>query len=478
MKKLLLSAVVILLAVSCGHRVRPDGHSLVFYATMENRSAAGDYPFWMSGDSISVFYKNNVHTIAVFSETDGDQGIFKAPAAPESGREAGYVYAVYPYHRSVTLGNDGRLGVYFPTVQNYEGNTYAHKANVMVAVSTDEDLDFRNVGGYVHMQLYGPGVQVAILELDTNEEEPVSGQGWVTVSPNGDPSFTPGDANTKSYVYLDCIYNPVTIGSDEEHATDFWLAVPPVKLDKGFTVYVVDPNDREYPISVTESVEFKRTHIIGVEACKVEFPEASKEDIEADLAGTYIINSTSYYASEGLGPYSDEITLSYSDKPDKGPVALTGSLGITENIELYGDYDVSGKKFSIPSGQVLGGFYTDDSKTKICWLKLYLGDDKYFYTDDILFNVTAPHSLEFAYAKDGLDLLFLGFVDDAIDGSYERLIIKSIAYKPTKAVAAAAKARGYDTEHGLDGFRHRAGALHDFKPAGELSGLVRRQFPR
>ena len=160
----------------------------------------------------------------------------------------------------------------------------------------------------------------------------------------------------------------------------------------------------------------------------------------------------------------------------EGSVVLKGNLAIAEEIELYGDFDLSRQELILPSGQVLTGFYTDDSKTKICWLKLYLSDNDYYYTDDIPFIVKGPNQLEFAYASQGLDLLFLGFIDDNVDGAYERISINSIDYKPSKGVAAAAASRGYDIGRGLNGdFHPRAGRRMDLKPVGKMSDLLKKQ---
>lgn len=483
MKKTICLLTIAIITLSCNRNQGPERAQKDIFATIESIGTKtylsdGSSVLWSRGDSLSIFYKDNYNSPALYTGNGGEnQGQFRILSSSRKANPADHVYGVYPYSRSVSLGSDGSIGLWFPTVQYYERDSFGDSASPMAAISDNENLKFRHIGSFVRLRVYGKGIKVALVEIDSNLEEPLSGAGSVRFNRDGIPEFSFGrTADTKSFVYMDCIANPVPLGQDEDHVTEFTLVLPPVNLNNGFTAYVVDENDREFAIQVASPLQLERNRRVNVNPVEISFPEAGRDDIDAYLTGTYTFNSTSYYASEGLGPYSDEIRISPSDDPKDGQVTLQGNLAISEDIKLGGDFDLTGMKLVLPAGQILSGFYTDDTKTKVCWLKLYLCDDEYYYSEDIPFAVKGPRQLEFAYASQGLDLLFLGFIDNQIDGAYERIRIKSIEYKPSKGVAALASARGYDVNRGLKrNFHSRAGRLMGMKPAGKMSDLVQKR---
>ena len=417
MKKTICLLAIAIITLSCNRNHGPEGAQKDIFATIENIGtktylANGTNVFWSRGDSLSIFYKDNYNSPALYTGNGGEnEGQFRILSSSQRAASADYVYGVYPYSRSVRLNSDGSIGLWFPTVQYYERESFGDGASPMVAVSDNENLKFRHIGSFVRFRLYGKGIKVALLEVDSNLEEPLSGAGTVRFNRNGNPEFSFERSNTESFVYMDCIANPVPLGADEDHITEFTLVLPPVVLDNGFTAYVVDENDREFAIEAASSLTLQRNGRFNVSPVEIDFPVAGREDIDAYLTGT--------------------------------------------------------------AGQVLSGFYTDDTKTKICWLKMYLCDDDYYYTEDIPFAVKGPHQLDFAYASQGLDILFLGFIDNQVDGAYERIRIKSIEYKPSSGIAAQAAARGYDVNRGLKGnFHPRMGRIMGMEPAGKMSDLV------
>ena len=275
------------MAISCNRNGGPERAQKDIFASIESIGTRtyvggdGTSVFWSRDDSLSIFFKDNSNCLALYTGIGGEkEGQFRLVSSSKRAASADYVYGVYPYNRFVTLNSDGTLGMSFPTVQYYERDSFGDGSNPMVAISDNENLLFRNIGTFVRFKLYGEGVKVALLEIDSNLEEPLSGAGTVGFSREGEPQFSFGRSNTESFVYMDCIANPVPIGSDEAHATEFTLVLPPVVLEKGFTAYVVDENDREFPMQVESSVTLQRNGIVNVSAVKVDFPVASREDID------------------------------------------------------------------------------------------------------------------------------------------------------------------------------------------------------
>lgn len=480
MKRLFIFIAVAALAVSCSTKIESVKSSPLFHATIEGFQGTKLYAedlkiYWNAKDSINLFNKTKTSRIAEFQGADGaNSGDFKVVRDGLDSDALNYVYAVYPYDVDNAISAEGEINVTFPTVQSGFGNSFGPKDNIMISATEDENLFFRNVGGYVHLKLYGDNVSVAGLELDSNAEEPISGAAVVTAAPGAEPKLTVS-AEGDAYVYM-VFDEPITLGATAEAATDFWFVLPPTVLSEGFTVYVINESfDFDHPclLSISTPVEIKRNTRINMPAAEVVFPEgASPEEIESDLSGNYIINSKSKYeATNGLGPYSDPVTIGPSADAANGPVLLSAeSFGIADDVELYGEYDSDKSLYSIYSGQIVAGFYKDETQTDIVWIKVVMCDDQYIYNDDIAFNVTAPHSLSFAYESYGLNLLFAGYVNDEYYGDYEEITIQSIVYQAPSGIAARAAARGYDVESGLDSYFHpRAWQIYGMKPLCERS---------
>ncbi|MBO6170050.1 MAG: hypothetical protein J6O51_08795 [Bacteroidales bacterium] len=480
MRRAFLFCAVAALAVSCSTKIDQVKSYPLFHASVEGVKSTKLYTgedlnvYWNAKDSINLFNKSKTSFIAEFTGADGDRaGDFKVVRSGFDSEALNNVYAIYPYDASNAVTSEGVINFTFPGSQTYAVNSFGPKSNPMVAASADENLFFYNIGGYLHLKLYGENVSVAAIEVDSKAEEPLSGSATVTIAPGAEPEFKFADTDTKAYAFVDCTSSPVLLGADAVHATDFWIVLPPVALSQGFTVWVLDEEFNEFSLSYSSSIEIKRNTRINMPAAEVVFPEgATTEEIDRDLTGAYLISSKSKYESEGLGPYSNLVKIAPSADSQNGPVVLTAdSFGIASNVELYGEYDAAKAVYSIYSGQVVAGTYKDDTQTTIIWIKLMMCDDQYLYNDDIAFNVTAPHELSFAYTSYGLNLLFAGYEEDTYSGDYDEITIQSIVYQAASGVAARAAARGYEVERGLNSYFHpRAWQIYGLKPVAERSG--------
>ena len=282
------------------------------------------------------------------------------------------------------------------------------------------------------------------------------------MAPGGEPSIRFTRTEAKDYVYVDMSYAPVKLGSTPDTATDFWISVAPVSFKAGFTLYVVTDAGKEIAIEMNSALTIPRNTRINMAPAKVEYVPASEDAIDALLSGNYIIHSSSLFESEGYGPYDDVVTFGPSDEPNFGSVMMGGYLAGEQMISnLYGDLNADSGAVNFPAGQVVDRFYADDKQTSIVWLCLYMGaynssTDRFsYYSDDILFALTAPHDLHYYYGEQyGLGLIFIGYVDDNEDpdGVYEYITVNSIEYVASSSIAARAAASGYNVKNGVKGF--------------------------
>ena len=196
---------------------------------------------WNAGDQISLFDGNTLNRQYQFDGETGDNaGTFSIVNKPfGTGNDLNCHYAVYPYASDVKITESGVITATLPADQNYAENSFGLGANTMVAVTKDIDdtyLKFRNVCGYLKLQLYGEDVTVKSITLTGNKNEKIAGKSTITYAYGQEPTIDMNDDATTS-ITLDC-GEGVHIGTTPNTATSFWIVVPPTTFENGFTITV------------------------------------------------------------------------------------------------------------------------------------------------------------------------------------------------------------------------------------------------
>ena len=217
---------------------------------------------WNEGDHISIFerttYNQEFEFLGDTGDTAGDFDPVESSGYHTGGDiEDGHVYAIYPYDKKNKCDYEGKMTVTFPSTQHYKKDSFGIGANVMVAKTNTMDLRFMHVGGYRTFKLYGEGVSVSSIKIESNGDEFLSGRTDVTIGSDGKPtvSFIESASNSKS-VELVCD-TPVVLGSTAEEYVEFWFVLPPGTLSQGFTVTITDSNGNEFTKSTSNSIEIK-----------------------------------------------------------------------------------------------------------------------------------------------------------------------------------------------------------------------------
>ena len=217
---------------------------------------------WNEGDHISIFERNTYNQEFEFlgdtGDTAGDFDPVESGGYHSSGDiEDGHVYAVYPYDNDNKCDYGGKLTVSFPSVQHYKKDSFGVGANIMVAKTNTMDLRFMHVGGYRTFKLYGEGVSVSSVRIESNGPEYLAGLTDVVIGEDGKPevSFIESTSNSKS-VELVCD-TPVALGATDADAVEFWFVLPSGTLTQGFTVTVTDEKGNEFAKSTSNSIEIK-----------------------------------------------------------------------------------------------------------------------------------------------------------------------------------------------------------------------------
>src|SRR5574344_953454 len=194
--------------------------------------AGGANVNWQVGDVIKIF-----STVSGGLETTGS--LFTTAATGTKGPFTGTLvengqapfYAYYPAENinSIDAGT-GNMTVTLPAVQKYKENSFGKDANPAVAyAASGTDLVFKNLCGMVKLNLYSAtALKVRSISL-MNSTEKLSGAGTVTVNKGtGIPALTmKTDLTASNYVKLDCGETGVTLSTDSNSPTVFYIVVPP-----------------------------------------------------------------------------------------------------------------------------------------------------------------------------------------------------------------------------------------------------------
>ena len=293
MKKIIVLTTILVLILSCaredkftGKIGQQSGSGEVFYATMEeqttpdNSGTPGTKVYadenmrvlWNANDVISIFNQSTYNYQYNFNGEDGDNyGSFAE--VPVSGfisaNPISQVIAVYPYATSNKVNNAGTaVTMNLPAEQTYKAHSFGVGANSMIAVTTNNFLAFKNVGGYLSLRLYGDDISISSIELKGNNHEKIAGKASIAVSSTTAPAVTMDGTATET-ITLVCD-PPVKLGTTAENYTDFWFVVPPTTFSNGFTITVTDTLGGTFEKATSNSFTVTRNQMDWMNPLKVE----------------------------------------------------------------------------------------------------------------------------------------------------------------------------------------------------------------
>lgn len=339
--RLLLAGLLVGASFSCARQeadvpVSP-GREL-FYACLEQPVDAETRVYadenlmvlWHADDRVSIFDRYTYNQEYRFTGETGDNaGAFQKVQTDDfvTGNELPNVYAVYPYQASTRISNAQVLTLTLPSEQMYAVRSFGPGANTMVSATEDNNLLFKNVGGYLVLKLYGEGVYVTSLTLKGNADEPLAGKAVVTAPLEGIPSV---EMQTGAFreITLTCP-EPVALGATAEDYTEFWFVLPPTSFAGGLTVTVTGGKGDRFTKTTERSITITRSEISRMAPLKVSLepgfdtmPVGNVPDV-ADGNIVHVRGLVSAVATRAfVMSENDSHILVYT-----GPGAVTCSLG-------------------------------------------------------------------------------------------------------------------------------------------------------
>ncbi|MBQ6843737.1 MAG: hypothetical protein IJO60_03760, partial [Agathobacter sp.] len=303
---------------------------------------------WTKGDQISLFVESTLNSQYQFDGETGDNAGTFSPVSQSfgTGNDLTAHYAVYPYASSIKISDSGIISATLPTEQSYAENSFGVGDNTMVAVTqntNDMFLKFKNVGGYLKLQLYGDDVTIKSITLKGNNKEKLAGKASITPVYGEDPTISMAEDATETITY-NC-GDGVKIGSTKETTTAFWIVVPPTTFEKGFTITIMDINGFEFTKSTSNEISINRNAIKPMSAIKVEPVEENKipyVTFTADAAQTFSMSQaveTLEYSVNG-GEWTTLGTSVVDFGGELGELRLRGKslTGTSASAEDYNNY--------------------------------------------------------------------------------------------------------------------------------------------
>ena len=458
MKRVLFIMLATCAIVACSEKniaspdAIPAGHK-IFKAVMEQSETKvyneGLNLYWEAGDEIDVFDKTDEAAVYEFIGTDGSvKGDFtQSVAANEGGTALQYVYAVYPSSTKTAVAQEGMLIVYLYDDQSpYDaGYIDTYYSNIMIAISENQSLQFKNLFGYLKVSIYGNGVSISKVAIKTRGGELISGYLYAGWDSNMLPICQPVDGYAYDNAYIN-FASPVALGNSASDALDCYFLLPPGDYASGFDVEFTNNLGQTVTKSVTSSMTIYRNKMTSLPALELEYEVIDSNYLDA-YVGTYTFNTTSAF---GWGDYSGDMVLKAEDSA-YGNVSLSGAIDGYMATTIYGSCGVNGE-LSIPEGQIVGIYTEPDQDTGLdvdYEVAIYVADGQYYYSTPIPFTITSAHEMSYTYGAMGYYIGLLAFSNGTPVFWYDKLTVNSITYKPSAQVTALASARGYDVRKGL-----------------------------
>ena len=216
--------------------------------------------FWTKDDLIKVANGNG--TTLTYQLTEGEdtkRGVFYTGEPHENFFQPNYV-AIYPAKNAADIANtiSGTTATFnLPATQTYKENSFAEKCQPMVAYSTTQTLQFKNVLGCICFPLVGQNITLTRIVLTSNNSsDRLWGTCTTTISTSGGaPTSTmAGGSNS---ITLDC----GTVTLDPVTPKYFCIIVPPGTLASGFTVAMYNGNNKINEKSTNKDARIRRSVI-------------------------------------------------------------------------------------------------------------------------------------------------------------------------------------------------------------------------
>ena len=295
---------------------------------------------WEEGSTISLF-RSKTNEKFVYNSASNE---FVKTDKLEKKEPLDANYGVMPYKGTTRVAN-GEVKMEFPSRQTYAANGVCFAENPMVGVSASAsttDMQFKNLGGYAVVKVYGTAV-IKSIAIEGMNGETLAGTAMVAPEVDADPTFSITALPSKTVTVT--AETPVELGLTAEEATPFYLMVPPTTFEAGFIVILTDSygNVRKKNFKVDEenpAISIARNEV--VELATIEL----KEKLPTQTILDVVFNEDGSATDEGIYGLGVNLmgeptnTYVYKHKDFKRNVARFHNVRIANPVTNHSYYKV------------------------------------------------------------------------------------------------------------------------------------------
>ena len=214
-----------------------------------------------------------------------------------AGQEIDHNVVVYPYsdqiwcmkHGSDTPAEAYKVNIVLPETQRYAENTFADGSFPMLAISSGNNLTFKNICGGLKLHFRG-SAKIKSICLEGLGGEKLSGSASVVGYVDGSaPTITLSETASGS-VTLDCGDG---VQLDPTDSVTFIIALPPVEFKSGMKITVTDTDGFSKSLTNPASNTIKRSSLLTFPT--ITYKSASNNLSAESTANCYIVSRAGEY---------------------------------------------------------------------------------------------------------------------------------------------------------------------------------------
>ena len=267
---------------------------------------------WTKNDEVSVFYLSDANQKWQYKGATGNRTAqLSRVDAGVATKEMDKVIVVYPYNANYFIHpTTQNIKAWLPATQSYLKDSYGLDGNIMISQSEYNQFSLKNVCGWLKVKLTGFGDVIKSIKVVGNNGEQVAGELYINpetaiatlAAADGEANDDDGSAGG-TLVFDDTILYETTLDCGEGvelglAATDFYIALPPQRFEKGITITIEDANGFAMTKSTDKVVTIDRNHILPMKS----FTFVNPNNGENAVIGN---NQIWYTASKQFTPYYD-----------------------------------------------------------------------------------------------------------------------------------------------------------------------------
>ena len=329
MKKVLLLALIAVGIASCvkEERVAPKhkAHYPSFMASIEDQTDSRAYVgkdykmYWSEEDAIAIVDGLEPKYYEFQGEEGATSGVFSYIGDSITPRQLDKIYALYPTSLVASYGYEvnptieqlqqGMLPITLGGSRSSENSIMGGDWVPMAAMATNEDgnnLKFKNLCGFLLLQLYGPEITINSVRISDNNPSPeraLCGDFMLKWQAGNEPVLTPM-AESSSIMSVWLGGEDITLNNSE--VTEILIPIPPTTFPDGFTVEIVGYSDTcgeaIFKKSTNKEIKISRNTITPMAAFTV---------TELSPAHEMVIEEETYYIEAAANTFTFELNCDF-----------------------------------------------------------------------------------------------------------------------------------------------------------------------